>query len=70
MGISYSGVTMEEMMVRTVESPEGTGEKFSVSNVAIGLAYAKRLTDKFSFGVNLKNGSGKDMANACPRVLR
>jgi hypothetical protein len=54
MGISYSGVAMEEMMVRTVESPEGTGEKFSVSNVAIGLAYAKRLTDKFSFGVNLK----------------
>ena len=54
MGISYSGVTMEEMMVRTVGSPEGTGEKFSVSNVALGLAYAKRLTDKFSFGVNLK----------------
>ncbi len=53
-GVSYSGVTMEEMDVRTVTYPDGTGEKFSVSNVAMGLAYAKRLTDRFTFGVQAK----------------
>ena len=53
-GVTYSGVTMDEMKVRTVANPDGTGEKFSVSNVAMGLAYAKRLTDRFSFGVNTK----------------
>jgi hypothetical protein len=54
LGLSYSGVTMDEMMVRTVENPEGTGEKFSVSNVALGISYAKRLTDRFSFGIKAK----------------
>ena len=53
-GISYSGVTMDEMEVRTVTYPDGTGEKFGVSDVAMGLAYSKRLTDRFAFGVQVK----------------
>ena len=53
-GVSYSGVTMDEMKVRTVNEPDGTGEKFKVSNVSLGVAYAKRLTDRFIFGFQTK----------------
>ena len=54
LGLTYTAVVMDEMMVRTVDSPEGTGEKFDASNLAMGIAYAKRLTDRFSFGVQFK----------------
>jgi len=54
LGASYTMVSMDEMDVRTVTEPDGTGEKFSVSNVALGLAYSKRLTDRFSFGFQSK----------------
>ena len=53
-GFSYTSVGMEEMMVRTVEMPEGTGEKFDASNLAMGIAYSRRLTDQFSFGIQYK----------------
>ena len=53
-GFSYTSVGMDEMMVRTVEMPEGTGEKFDASNLAMGIAYARQLTDQFSFGVQYK----------------
>jgi hypothetical protein len=53
-GISITSVSMEEMKVRTVSVPEGTGELFEVNNLALSTTYAKKLTDRFSFGVNLK----------------
>ncbi len=53
-GISMTSVTMNEMKVRTLESQDGTGELFDVSNLALSASYAKRLTDRFSFGLNLK----------------
>ena len=49
-----TSVTMDEMKVRTIKIPEGTGEYFSVSNVALAGSYARRLTDRFSFGLNVK----------------
>lgn len=40
---------------RTTElAPEGTGEIFNPTSLALGLAYGRRLTDRFSFGVNVK----------------
>jgi len=39
-----------DMKVRTVSAPEGTGEYFNAYDVAVGAAYAQRLTDKFSLG--------------------
>ena len=54
LGFFITSVTMDEMQVRTVKSPQGTGEYFSVSNVALAGSYARRLTDRFSFGVNMK----------------
>jgi len=53
-GIAITSVTMEEMPVRTLQDPEGTGELFEVSNLALAATYAKKLTDRFSFGLNLK----------------
>ncbi|MBN4081070.1 PorV/PorQ family protein [Caldithrix abyssi] len=53
-GVSVTSLSSEEMVVRTVQRPEGTGEKFSYGDLSAGLSYAKNLTDKFSIGVNTK----------------
>ncbi len=42
-----------EIPVRTVEMPLGTGEKYSVTNLALGLGYGKMLTDRVSVGLIL-----------------
>lgn len=52
-GSAYATITAlnsGEIDVRTVGQPLGTGEKFSVSNVAIGLGYGRQLTDRFAAG--------------------
>ncbi|TKJ40844.1 hypothetical protein CEE37_07735 [candidate division LCP-89 bacterium B3_LCP] len=44
-----------EMDVTTSDDQQGTsGETFSVSDFAIGLSYARRLTDKFAIGGNAR----------------
>jgi len=53
-GFSFTSLSMEDMKVTTVEQPDGTGEYFSSSNLAIGLSYAKKLTDRFSVGITAK----------------
>ena len=52
--VSVTSLSTDEMEVRTVQNPEGTGEKFSYGDLSAGLSYAKNLTDKFSIGVNVK----------------
>jgi hypothetical protein len=39
--------------VRTVSQPLGTGERYQVSDVAIGLGYGRRITDRFSAGARV-----------------
>ena len=53
-GISITSLSTDEMLVRTVDMPEGTGEKFGVGDLAFGVAFARNLTDRFSIGVNTK----------------
>ncbi len=53
-GLSFTALTMGDMDVRTVAFPEGTGEKFSASDFAIGTSYARNLTDRFSIGFTVK----------------
>jgi hypothetical protein len=53
-GISLISLRTDEMKVRTVDQPEGTGEMFSVGDLAMSLAYARNLTDRFSIGINGK----------------
>ncbi|MEE9168085.1 MAG: PorV/PorQ family protein [Candidatus Neomarinimicrobiota bacterium] len=57
--VSVTSLSTDEMEVRTVQNPEGTGEKFSQGDLSAGLSYAKNLTDKFSIGVNVKYISQK-----------
>jgi len=54
LGLSFTSLSMEDMRVRTVEQPEGTGEFFSAGNISIGLSYARNLTDRFSIGITAK----------------
>ena len=53
-GASITSLTMGDMEVRTVDFPEGTGEKFSAGSFAAGVSYARNLTDAFSIGVTAK----------------
>ena len=53
-GFSFTSLSMEDMKVRTVEQPDGTGENFSAGDMAIGLSYARNLTDRFSVGITAK----------------
>lgn len=53
-GVSFLTSNIGEMKVTTVEQPNGTGETFSASDMAISLAYAIQLTDRFSIGFNPK----------------
>lgn len=43
-----------EWEVTTVDEPEGTGEIMEASDFALGASYARSLTDRFSFGFNVK----------------
>ena len=48
LGFSLTSLTVPEDIVRTVEEPEGTGERFEAGDLAVTLTYSRRLTDKFS----------------------
>jgi hypothetical protein len=37
--------------VRTVDQPLGTGENYTVSNVAVGVGYGRRITSRFTAGI-------------------
>lgn len=53
-GINFTSMTMANMERTTEESPEGTGETFSAGSFAVGVSYAKKLTDWFLIGGNVK----------------
>jgi long-subunit fatty acid transport protein len=53
-GVSFTSLTMGDMERTTEELPEGTGTTFSAGSFAVGLAYARSLTDWFSIGGNIK----------------
>lgn len=54
LGASITSLSMSEQKVRTVFYPEGTGEKYGAGDMAVGLSYARNLTDRFSIGFNCK----------------
>lgn len=53
-GVSFIGSNIGDMKVTTIEEPWGTGEVFSATDMAISIAYALQLTDRFSIGFNPK----------------
>jgi hypothetical protein len=48
---SVTSLNSGDISVTTVNQPTGTGEKYSVTDLAIGLGYGKRISDRFSVGV-------------------
>ena len=53
-GVSLTSLSTGKMERRTEFQPDGTGQYFYASNTAVGLTYAKKLTDFFSYGVSLR----------------
>jgi hypothetical protein len=53
-GVSITALNMDEMQVRTVEKPEGTGEFFDAGDLAIGVSFSKQLIDRFGVGFTAK----------------
>jgi hypothetical protein len=45
---------MEDMKVRTIDFPEGTGEYFSANDISVGISYARQLNERFSIGFTFK----------------
>jgi len=46
--------TTDKMEVTTEEQPNGTGRFFDAMDMALGLTYARMLTDRFSAGITVK----------------
>ena len=56
-GVLFADLTtlsVPEDKVRTFDYPEGDGRVWSANSIAIGVGFAKKLTDKFSFGMQAK----------------
>lgn len=54
LGLSFTSLTMPDMLVRTVERPEGTGERFTAGSFAMATHYSRNLSDRFSIGFTAK----------------
>jgi len=49
-GFNAKFMTMGEMERTTINQPEGTGEFFDAASYAVGVSYARSLTDRFAIG--------------------
>jgi hypothetical protein len=54
LGIAFSSLHMEDMEITTETQPFGTGRYFTFGDIGIGLSYARRMTDQFSFGATVR----------------
>jgi hypothetical protein len=53
-GLSITRLSVPDMIVRTEERQEGTGEMFDASDLAVGLSLARAVTDRFAVGGTVK----------------
>lgn len=53
-GLNATFLRMAEMERTTEYYPEGTGQMFNAGSYALGVTFARSLTDRFSVGCNLK----------------
>lgn len=54
LGLSVIYLNSGEMEVTTIDFPDGTGEFFAVQDIAVGVTYARQMTDFLSLGVTGK----------------
>ncbi len=52
--LSVTSLNSGDIAVRTVNQPLGTGEYYSVSDMALGVGYGQRITDRFTVGLQAK----------------
>ncbi len=52
--INATSFSSGDIQTTTIENPEGTSAKYSVSDLALGVTFSGYLTDQFSFGVTAK----------------
>ncbi|NUO80117.1 PorV/PorQ family protein [candidate division KSB1 bacterium] len=53
-GINVVTLKSDEMDITTPQAQMGTGETFTATSTAVGIAFARRLTDRFAIGANFK----------------
>lgn len=53
-GASILVLNMERMEITTELEPNGTGRYFDAQDMAVGISYARNLTDRFRFGITAK----------------
>lgn len=53
-GLSATSFYMEPQEITTVYESEGTGRFYNAGDLAVGLSYARALTDRFAFGATVK----------------
>jgi hypothetical protein len=67
-GLSFVMLNSGDMDVTTVDEPEGTGETYSVNNMAAGLTFSRQLTDRFFVGFTVKIINEKIWRNSATNV--
>ncbi len=53
-GVNVDALNTQDLKVTTEFQPNGTGETFAFSDIAVGLSFARQMTDQFSFGATIK----------------
>lgn len=53
-GLSFISLDAPDQEITTVEMPDGTGEFYSYQDIAVGVSYSRKLTDRFSVGMSAK----------------
>ncbi|MEM0961062.1 MAG: PorV/PorQ family protein [Bacteroidota bacterium] len=52
--LSVTSLSSGDIEVRTTDQPLGTGELYSVEDLAIGIGYGRQFTDRFAAGATVK----------------
>ena len=53
-GFAFTSLSMKDMPVTTEFQPNGTGEYFGFSDIALAVSYSRKMTDQFSFGGTIR----------------
>ncbi len=51
---SFTILKMDRQEITTEQQPNGTGRFYDAQDIALGVSYARNLTDRFSFGLTFK----------------
>jgi len=54
LGLSLTMLGVPDMIVRTVDRQDGTGETFDAADMALAVTYSRVVTDRFSVGASVK----------------